>query len=89
MRRLCAIGDGQVAECIGEGRRGVFETAGALADDIGLTGDDSWRALTGGCPVIELLTGRSLGVQRDTMKLMKSYLMCEEQHVNFIENYKS
>jgi len=68
---------------------GVFRAASGLADGIGLTGDGSCGALTGGCMVIGLLFGRRRKDHQDMMKPMKSYLMCKELHGDFLERYGS
>ena len=68
---------------------GVFKAASGLADGIGLTGDGSCGALTGGCMVIGLLFGRERKDHQDMMKPMKSYLLCKELHGDFIERYGS
>ncbi len=68
---------------------GVFKAASGLADGIGLTGDGSCGALTGGCMVIGLLFGRERKDHQDMMKPMKSYLMCKELHDHFMEQYGS
>lgn len=68
---------------------GVFRAASGLADGIGLTGDGSCGALTGGCMVIGLLFGRERKDHQDMMKPMRSYLMCKELHGDFIERYGS
>ncbi len=68
---------------------GVFKAASGLADGIGLTGDGSCGALTGGCMVIGLLFGRERKDHQDMMKPMRSYLMCKALHDDFIERYGS
>lgn len=67
----------------------VFKAASGLADGIGLTGDGSCGALTGGCMVISLVFGRERKDHQDMMKPIKSYLMCKELHGDFIERYGS
>ena len=68
---------------------GVFRAASGLADGIGLTGDGSCGALTGGCMVIGLLFGRERKDHQDMMKPMKSYLMCKELLEDFVQQYGS
>ena len=68
---------------------GVFRAASGLADGIGLTGDGSCGALTGGCMVIGLLFGRERKDHQDMMKPMQSYLMCKELLGDFVEQYGS
>jgi C_GCAxxG_C_C family probable redox protein len=67
----------------------VFKAASGLADGIGLTGDGSCGALTGGCMVIGLVFGRERKDHQDMMKPMKSYLMCKELLGDFNEQYGS
>jgi C_GCAxxG_C_C family probable redox protein len=67
----------------------VFRAASGLADGIGLTGDGSCGALTGGAMFIGLMTGRERKDHKDMMKPMKSYLMCAALHKDFIERYGS
>jgi C_GCAxxG_C_C family probable redox protein len=67
----------------------VFRAASGLADGVGLTGDGSCGALTGGCMMIGLLYGRERKNHQDMMAAMKSYLMCKELHDDFIERYGS
>jgi C_GCAxxG_C_C family probable redox protein len=67
----------------------VFKAASGLADGIGLTGDGSCGALTGGCMVMGLLFGRERKDHEDMMKPMKSYLMCKELHKDFMKHYGS
>lgn len=68
---------------------GVFKAASGLADGIGLTGDGSCGALTGGCMVFGRLFGRERKDHGDMMKPMRSYLMCKELHSDFVERYGS
>ena len=67
----------------------VFKAASGLADGIGLTGDGSCGALTGGCMVFGLLFGRERKDHQDMMKPMQSYLMCKELLGDFVEQYGS
>jgi C_GCAxxG_C_C family probable redox protein len=68
---------------------GVFKAASGMADGIGLTGDGSCGALTGGCMVFGLVFGRERKDHTDMMKPMRSYLMCKELHEDFKERYGS
>lgn len=68
---------------------GVFRAASGMADGIGLTGDGSCGALTGGCMVIGLLFGRERKDHQDMMKPMRSYLMCKELLEDFVQRYGS
>lgn len=74
---------------ISDDDEGVFKAASGLADGIGLTGDGSCGALTGGCMVFCLVRGRERKDHEDMMKPMKSYLMCKELHGDFVERYGS
>ena len=67
----------------------VFRSASGLADGIGLTGDGSCGALTGGSLFIGLMVGREKKDHKDMMKPMKSYLVCAALHKDFIERYGS
>jgi C_GCAxxG_C_C family probable redox protein len=67
----------------------VFRAASGLADGIGLTGDGSCGALTGCSMVIGLVLGRERADHRDMMKPMKSYLLCNALHGEFIHQYGS
>ncbi|HUT55459.1 MAG TPA: C-GCAxxG-C-C family protein [bacterium] len=71
------------------GNDDVFRAASGLADGIGLTGDGSCGALTGAALVIGLLFGRERKDHKDMMKPMKSYLMCQALHQDFIAQYGS
>jgi len=68
---------------------GVFKAASGLADGIGLTGDGSCGALTGGGMVIGLIFGRDREHHEDMMAPMKSYLLCKELLEDFVERYGS
>jgi C_GCAxxG_C_C family probable redox protein len=76
-------------DAMGIQEEGVFKAASGLADGIGLTGDGSCGALTGGCMVLGLLFGRERKDHRDMMKPMRSYLLCKELHDFFVVNYGS
>jgi C_GCAxxG_C_C family probable redox protein len=67
----------------------VFKAASGLADGIGLTGDGSCGSLTGGAMMIGLLLGRERKDQKDMLKPMQSYLLCQELHADFIAQYGS
>jgi C_GCAxxG_C_C family probable redox protein len=67
----------------------VFRAASGLADGIGLTGDGSCGALTGGAMVIGLVLGRERRDHRDMMKPMQSYLLCKALHDEFLREYGS
>lgn len=67
----------------------LFKAASGLADGIGLTGDGSCGALTGGAMVLGLLFGRERKDHEDIMKPMQSYLLCKELHGDFIDRYES
>jgi C_GCAxxG_C_C family probable redox protein len=76
-------------DALGIDNESVFKAASGLADGIGLTGDGSCGALTGGCMVIGLVLGRERKDHEDMMKPMKSYLMCKELHEDFLRRYGS
>ncbi len=76
-------------DALGIEEEGVFKAASGLADGIGLTGDGSCGALTGGCMVLGLLFGRERKDHRDMMKPMRSYLLCKELHDHFVETWGS
>ncbi|MBN2282280.1 MAG: C_GCAxxG_C_C family protein [Deltaproteobacteria bacterium] len=65
----------------------VFRSASGLADGLGLTGDGSCGALTGGAMVIGLLFGREKKDIADMMKPMRSYLLVKKLHDRFVERY--
>ncbi len=67
----------------------VFKAASGLADGIGLSGDGSCGALTGGSMVISYVFGRDREHHRDMMAAMKSYLLCKELYQDFIDRYGS
>lgn len=67
----------------------VFKAASGMADGIGLTGNGSCGALTGGCMVFGLLFGRERKDHQDMMKPMQSYLLCKELHDDFVAQYGS
>ena len=67
----------------------VFRAASGLADGIGLTGDGSCGALTGGAMFIGLMVGRERKDHKDMMKPMNSYLIFAGLHKEFIERYGS
>jgi C_GCAxxG_C_C family probable redox protein len=76
-------------DALGMEEEGVFKAASGLADGIGLTGDGSCGALTGGCMVIGLVYGRERKDHEDMMKPMKSYLMSKELLEDFVARYGS
>ncbi|MGQ9537333.1 MAG: C-GCAxxG-C-C family protein [Actinomycetota bacterium] len=76
-------------DVLGLEEESVFRAASGLADGIGLTGDGSCGALTGGCMILGLLFGRKREDHRDMMKPMRSYLLCKELHRFFVEEYGS
>jgi C_GCAxxG_C_C family probable redox protein len=67
----------------------VFKAASGLADGIGLSGDGSCGALTGGSMVISYVFGRDREHHRDMMAAMKSYVLCKELYKDFMERYGS
>jgi len=67
----------------------VFRAASGLADGIGLTGDGSCGALTGGVIVLGLVHGRTREEFGDPFAAMKSYQLAGELHRDFIARYGS
>jgi C_GCAxxG_C_C family probable redox protein len=67
----------------------VFRAASGLADGIGLTGDGSCGALTGGVMVLGLVQGRKREEFSDPFAAMKSYQLAGELHRDFITRYGS
>ncbi|MFO8058645.1 MAG: C-GCAxxG-C-C family protein [bacterium] len=67
----------------------VFKAASGLADGIGLSGDGSCGALTGGSMMISLVFGRDREHHQDMMAAMNSYLLCKELYQDFMDRYGS
>ena len=67
----------------------VFRAASGLADGIGLTGDGSCGALTGGVMALGLTHGRKREEFSDPFAAMKSYDLAAELHRDFITRYGS
>ncbi len=67
----------------------VFRAASGLADGIGLTGDGSCGALTGGAMVLGLARGRKRADFADPFAAMRSYQLTRELHADFIARYGS
>lgn len=67
----------------------VFRSASGLADGIGLTGDGSCGALTGGVMVLGLLRGRRREDFPDPLAAMSSYQLARELHADFVARYGS
>ena len=67
----------------------AFKAASGMADGIGLTGDGSCGALTGGAMAIGLAFGREKKDFEDQLRPMKSYLLAKELHQDFIQRYGS
>jgi C_GCAxxG_C_C family probable redox protein len=74
-------------DALGEESELLFKAASGLADGIGLTGDGSCGALTGGAMVLSYFFGRERKDHKDMYKPMQSYLLCKELHDDFIECY--
>ena len=67
----------------------AFRAASGLADGIGLSGDGSCGALTGGAMAIGLLFGRDRARFEDPFAAMDSYRMAKELHGHFMDTYGS
>jgi C_GCAxxG_C_C family probable redox protein len=65
----------------------VFRAASGLADGIGLTGDGSCGALTGGVMILGFVRGRKREEFSDPFAAMKSYQLAAELHQDFITRY--
>jgi len=76
-------------DALGMEDEGVFKAASGLADGIGLTGDGSCGALTGGCMIISLVHGRERKDHEDMLAAMKSYMKCKELLEDFVATYGS
>lgn len=67
----------------------VFKAASGLADGIGLTGNASCGALTGGAMVLSYLYGRDRDNFSDMLASMDSYRLAKKLHDRFVEKYDS
>ena len=67
----------------------VFKAASGLADGLGLTGDGTCGALTGGAMAISYLFGREYKDIKDIFKPFKSYELVKKLHDQYIEQYGS
>ena len=78
-----------VLDALGVQSEDAFMAASGLADGIGLSGDGSCGALTGGSMTIGLLFGRDRAHFEDPLAAMDSYLMARELLDHFIASYGS
>jgi len=78
-----------VLDALGLASEDLFKAASGLADGIGLTGEGSCGALTGGAMMIGFVCGRERKDHQDVLKPMKSYLLCRELANDFKEQYGS
>lgn len=78
-----------VLETLGIESDDAFRAASGLADGIGLTGDGSCGALTGGCMAMGLVHGRTREQFSDPFAAMKSYDLARELHQDFVTRYGS
>lgn len=67
----------------------VFKAASGLADGIGLTGNGTCGALTGGAMVLSYLYGRDYDNFSDMYAAMDSYMLAKKLHDRFVEKYGS
>jgi C_GCAxxG_C_C family probable redox protein len=67
----------------------VFRAASGLADGIGLTGDGSCGALTGGVMVLGLVRGRKREHFGDPFAALASYQLARRLHQHFVSRYGS
>ncbi len=78
-----------VFEALGIWNDDVFKAASGLADGLGLTGDGTCGAFTGGAMAISHLFGRKHGDFKDIFKPFKSYELVKKLHSQYIEQYGS
>lgn len=76
-----------VFEALGIEDEGVFKSATALADGVGLTGDGHCGALSGGVMAIGYLFGREAKDFGNQRKLLKANLLSKRLHQEFVEKY--
>ncbi len=76
-----------IFDALGIDNEDVFKAASGLADGLGLTGDGTCGALTGGAMVIGYLFGRERKDFKDMYKPMKSYLLAKALHDRYVEKY--
>jgi C_GCAxxG_C_C family probable redox protein len=78
-----------VMDALGKQSEDAFRAASGLADGIGLSGDGSCGALTGGAMAIGLASGRTRKDFNDPLAAMTSYLLVRELVTHFQEHYGS
>lgn len=67
----------------------VFKAASGLADGLGLTGNATCGALTGGAMVLSYLYGRDRNNFSDMLAAMDSYRIAKKLHDRFVKKYDS
>lgn len=65
----------------------IVKAASGLADGIGLTGNATCGALTGGAMVLSYLYGRDRDNFSDMLAAMDSYRLAKKLHDRFVERY--
>ena len=78
-----------VMDALGTQSEDAFRAASGLADGVGLSGDGSCGALTGGAMAIGLLRGRPRKDFNDPLAAMDSYLLARQLVRHFQERYGS
>lgn len=78
-----------VLDTLGIQNEDVFKAASGLADGIGLTGNASCGALTGGAMVLSYLYGRDRDNFSDMYAAMDSYRLAKKLHDRFVDKYDS
>ena len=78
-----------VMDALGKQSEDAFRAASGLADGIGLSGDGSCGALTGGAMAIGLASGRAREDFDDPLAAMTSYLLVRQLVTHFQEHYGS
>ncbi|MHA2183958.1 MAG: C-GCAxxG-C-C family protein [Promethearchaeota archaeon] len=78
-----------VFQALGIWNDDIFRAGSGLADGLGLTGDGSCGALTGGSIVISYLFGREYKDFGDMYKPMESYRLVKNLHDKYVEKYGS
>ncbi len=78
-----------IFDALGIWNEDVFKAGSGLADGLGLTGDGTCGALTGGSMVIGYLFGREHKDFGDMMKPMKSYALAKKLHDMYVKKYGS
>ncbi|MHA1914613.1 MAG: C-GCAxxG-C-C family protein [Promethearchaeota archaeon] len=78
-----------VFQALGIWNDDVFRAGSGLADGLGLTGDGTCGALTGGSMAISYLFGREYKDFGDMYKPMESYRLVKKLHDDYVEKYGS